>query len=489
MIAVSSSGDVGIDYFDFAVVNADLQTLQGAYEEFYKAMQRIDVKINTMLNIPDNEALYGVKGKNFLDTWNNKCAGFKNYYFLFKEWSNKVIDVSNVYSNFEQKVLGAAAEKVVFDKIEEKIESESAINARLVTALLLGVDEIDGVVINNKAEGGQEYAQLLGDSTFLIKRDEEGTIISITSEDGSVITPGDSRIVEERIDEQYRAYKNGELDEAAWGEFVSSLTDEEVLYITYLETGAVLYNNDDIASVLADYVSPSLNFTGAGNIYAYKNDVVISKDGVPYVFMGLSNIDSGGYIIDEFYPVFKAYNSEDAFPNDPLHRQRAYTYENGEFVELPGFLDGYKDRIFESSAISFEDGTGPARVIPSGEEKSPSAPTTIHHFGVPAVDDPRIVVADSTDFFKTWNTSNWSDLPKILYVPDGKYIHDNCGWIFSNNDVKPADGKGFYMIRDDESESYWLLHEDGVYLEFGSNSERLIGSSIDNGWVTIEDIK
>ena len=85
------------DMFDYTIVNNDLITLQSSYEDFYKAMQRIDTMINTSLQIPDGGALYGDKGKKFLTEWNEKCAGFKNYYYLFKSWTNKVIEVGKEY--------------------------------------------------------------------------------------------------------------------------------------------------------------------------------------------------------------------------------------------------------------------------------------------------------------------------------------------------------------------------------------------------------
>ena len=65
-----------------------------------------------MIQIPDGGALYGTKGESFLNDWNDKCAGFKSYYYLFKEWSSRVINISNIYADFQGKVLGESAQKV-----------------------------------------------------------------------------------------------------------------------------------------------------------------------------------------------------------------------------------------------------------------------------------------------------------------------------------------------------------------------------------------
>ena len=484
---------VGTDYFDFNVVDADLRTLQTAYEDFYKAMQRIDVKINTMINIPDNGALYGIKGKSFLDTWNDKCAGFKNYYYLFKQWSGKVIEISNIYADFEKSVYGESAKKIEFKKIEETIEKSSIVEARLLTALLLGVDEIDGVVINNRTEGGQEYAQLLGDATYLIKRDEAGNIISVTNaSDGTVFDVENNKTVEERITDKYNSYKNGEMSEEKWQTYLSGLDEEGQRYVMYLETGASLYSDAEIESILKDYVSSSVDLTGVGNLYVFNNDIVISRDGVPYEFMGLSNVDLGGYVSENPQAIFRALNSVSG-------KEELYTYENGEFKRFEGDYDTYQSPYVTTypSAISFEDGSGPVRVIESNTERDPlkvGAIYTTHYYGVPDANDPSIVTITSTEDLRSLNPeengNNWYSLPKVIYIPEGHYIHDDRGggvwdaiWGFN---VKTADNKGFYMVRDDESFSYWILWENGVYYEFGANEYRLGNDSLSNNYLSFK---
>lgn len=464
------------DKFDYSIVNSDLVTLQTAYEDFYKAMQRIDVKINTAFQIPDGGCLYGIKGGDFLKEWNDKCAGFKNYYYLFKNWTNKVIEIGKEFGVVAASVYGENGKAVSFDPIKENVEHTDISSARILTALLLGIDEIDGQKIETVFIDDKEYA-IIGDNKYLINRDEAGNITKITI-DGETKNI-DNRTVEERVGDQYKAYKAGEMSQEEWNKFYNSLDEEAQLYVSYLETGATIYDSRQIESLLKDYASASLSLTGADSMFVYKNDIVISTDGMPYEFMGLSIVEFG-YYNRKPYPVFRALNDGiDKSSYDGWKTSNAYIYANGEFVKIDGNVGSYvlDDYNQGPTAVSFDNGSGPAKVIRSNNEIPEGAILTIHQYGTPDINDGNVVIAEGKDFFQKLesNAADWTSLPKVIYIPEGNKVHIDSGLpfgIFSEN-VTSKDGQGFFMIRDDNSYSYWYLYNDGTYYEFKGNDERI----------------
>lgn len=470
------------DMFDYTLVNNDLITLQAAYEDFYKAMLKIDLEINSSLQISDGGALYGAKGKEFLKEWNGKCAGFKNYYYLFKSWTNKVIQVGKEYGVVAASVFGENAKTISFDSIQEFADLT---DFKILTALILGIEVVNGKKIETIKDGDEEYV-IVGGKKYLITRDSDGKIINVTTEEGIKV---DKRVVEERINEKYTAYKAGDISENEWNSFVATLNEEGQNYIKYLESGVTLYKSSDVESLLKDYASSDLLLTGVGSLTIYPGDVAISKDGMPYEFMGLGMYEMG-YYTKTPRPIYRSLNdgnTEYYTSYDGWKQSVAYTYENGEFVKIEGTVGNYVGDSFNQgfTASSFDDGTGPVKVIRGGAEVPEGAYLVLHQYGVPTEGDSSVVVAEGDGFFKNmWKTASasddgWLELPKVIYVPGNKTVNIDSGLpfgIFSTN-IKPSNGKGFYMIRDDNSYSYWRLEESGVYYEFNGNDGRIpIGS-------------
>ena len=354
-----------------------------------------------------------------------------------------------------------------------------------MSVLLLGLDEIDGQKIKTVVENDQEYA-IVGDNKYLITRDSEGRITKVTIDGETKVV---KRLVEERISEQYSAYKNGKMSIEDWNSYVATLDEEGKTYIKYLETGASLYRAGEIESLLKGYASSDLALTGAGALVIYPGDVAISKDGMPYEFIGLGMYENGFYSKTP-KPIYRSLNdgNEEYYSSyDGWKKSEAYTYENGEFVKVEGTVGNYVGDEFNQGFTSqvFDDGTGPVKVIRGEAEIPEGAYLVLHQFGIPEEGDSQVVVASGTDFFKDmWSTASssddgWTELPKIIYVPGDKTVKIDSGLPFGvfGTNIKPNNGKGFYMIRDDNSYSYWRLEENGVYYEFNGNDGRIpIGS-------------
>jgi hypothetical protein len=470
------------DLFDYKLVNNDLITLQAAYEEFYKAMLKIDFEINSSIQIFDSGALYGDKGIEFLREWNEKCAGFKNYYYLFKSWTNKVIEVGKEYGAVAASVFGENAKTISFDSIKE---FEDLKDFKILISLVLGIEELDGQKIKTIKDGDDEYV-IVGGKKYFIIRDDTGKISNVITEGGTKI---DKRIVEEKINVKYEAYKADKITQEDWNSFVEGLNEEGKNYIKYLETGVTLYRASEVESLLKDYASSDLLLTGVGSLSVYPGDVAISKDGMPYEFMGLGLYEMG-YCAKNPKPIFRSLNdgNEEYYNSyDGWKKSVAYTYENGEFVRMEGTVGNYVADEFNQgfTAMTFDDGTGPVKVIRGNVEIPEGAYLALHQYGIPDINDSSVVTVSGSDFFKDmWSTvcaseDGWKELPKVIYVPGDKSIKIDSGLPFGvfSTKIKPNNGQGFYMIRDDNSYSYWRLEDNGIYYEFNGNDGRIpIGS-------------
>ena len=64
--------------FDGARMASTLNTLEGYYDNFYSAMQKMDLAVNINLNVTSDSASYGKKASDVLELWNDKCSVFKN---------------------------------------------------------------------------------------------------------------------------------------------------------------------------------------------------------------------------------------------------------------------------------------------------------------------------------------------------------------------------------------------------------------------------
>ena len=183
--------------FSFEQMKGELQRLEMEYENFYSAINTLDVEVSQSLEVSPNSAAYGARGRKLYDAWANKCAPFKNFYYKFREWSSKVTQAFQKYADMQAEISGEGADKnkIDYDDIQREYDPDGTRNlnmdgtaastARALAALKEGNVDIDGVPIQlTPAEGvtpgqpGEYYAEINGQK-YPVTIDENNNITSV----------------------------------------------------------------------------------------------------------------------------------------------------------------------------------------------------------------------------------------------------------------------------------------------------------------------
>ncbi len=183
--------------FSFEQMKGELQRLEMEYENFYSAINTLDVEVSQNLEVSPNSAAYGARGRKLYDAWANKCAPFKNFYYKFREWSSKVTQAFQKYADMQAEISGEGADKnkIDYEDIQREYDPDGTRNlnmdgtaastARALAALKEGNVDIDGVPIQlTPAEGvtpgqpGEYYAEINGQK-YPVTIDENNNITSV----------------------------------------------------------------------------------------------------------------------------------------------------------------------------------------------------------------------------------------------------------------------------------------------------------------------
>lgn len=176
--------------FSFEKMREKLQQMEQQYELFYTAINTMDIEVSQAIQINSSSAVYGNgRGKKLYDAWSTKCAPFKKFYYLFREWSAKVTQAFQKYADMQAEVSGTPGEnKLEYDDIERSITADpnEADSARKLKALQQGLVEIDGQPLNftpaNGTVAGQpgQYMVDVNGTQYPVMIDENGNLTSVT---------------------------------------------------------------------------------------------------------------------------------------------------------------------------------------------------------------------------------------------------------------------------------------------------------------------
>lgn len=236
--------------FDYEKVKAKLEKLKTNYTGYLQTIKEMSNYVNTSLQVGNDSALYGQRGKHLLDLWNNNCSIFENYYYIFEEWTSKVIETYNNNIQFEANYKG-----LIVTTSEEAFNSNYEMSnnnqTRLLTALLSGNSSIDGTPIEGEMINGEECITIDG-VTYVIIRDRNGNIIKIINKSTNETKEFNRQTIEERISQMYEKWKTGEISEEELDAFYQSLNSEEQRIADYIFTGATIEPVEEVISIISD---------------------------------------------------------------------------------------------------------------------------------------------------------------------------------------------------------------------------------------------
>ena len=232
--------------FDGARMASTLNTLEGYYDNFYSAMQKMDLAVNINLNVTSDSASYGKKASDVLELWNDNCSVFKNYYYVFKELTASIIKVFENNAEFEKSYQFDNETLVSYGEVGEgSLDTISLQNARIIAALMDGKLFIDGERINTEVISNRFERIVIDGNEFIIEKDENGNYISVTNVETGEVKRFNSGTLESQIQNMYDLYNSGKISDDDWKTYCDSLTMEEKGILDCIMTNAFVVSSED----------------------------------------------------------------------------------------------------------------------------------------------------------------------------------------------------------------------------------------------------
>ena len=238
--------------FDGARMASTLNTLEGYYDNFYSAMQKMDLAVNINLNVTSDSASYGKKASDVLELWNDNCSVFKNYYYVFKELTASIIKVFENNAEFEKSYQFDNETLVSYGEVGEgSLDTISLQNARIIAALMDGKLFIDGERINTEVISNRFERIVIDGNEFIIEKDENGNYISVTNVETGEVKRFNSGTLESQIQNMYDLYNSGKISDDDWKTYCDSLTMEEKGILDCIMTNAFVVSSEDASSIIS----------------------------------------------------------------------------------------------------------------------------------------------------------------------------------------------------------------------------------------------
>lgn len=103
-----------MESFDYEQVKTKLSALGLVFDDFFKKLNEMNLKLNDNVNVGEEGALQGVVAKSLLESWNNCSDRFHTFKEEFDILLNSVSQVSNNNASLEDEVMamyGGSVEK------------------------------------------------------------------------------------------------------------------------------------------------------------------------------------------------------------------------------------------------------------------------------------------------------------------------------------------------------------------------------------------
>lgn len=94
-----------MESFDYEQVQTKLSALGLVFDDFFKKLNEINLKLNDNVNVGEEGALQGVVAKSLLESWNNCSDRFHTFKEEFDILLNGVTQVSNNNASLEDEVM------------------------------------------------------------------------------------------------------------------------------------------------------------------------------------------------------------------------------------------------------------------------------------------------------------------------------------------------------------------------------------------------
>lgn len=176
--------------FDYAQVKLALDSLQAHYEEFYTAINNMDLSVAQNVQVADQSAILGARGNELINFWVTNCNKYKSYYNMFRKWSSVIIEASGYYKEFEAGYQAEGTEASSLGDIQENLDVSSMPTfeqMRAEAALLSGSTMLGGTALPLSTDGaGKQYYEV-GDTRYYVETGADGTVTRITTADGTEV--------------------------------------------------------------------------------------------------------------------------------------------------------------------------------------------------------------------------------------------------------------------------------------------------------------
>lgn len=94
-----------MESFDYEQVKTKLSALGLVFDDFFKKLNEMNLKLNDSVNVGEDGALQGVVAKSLLESWNNCSDRFHTFKEEFDILLNGVTQVSNNNASLEDEVM------------------------------------------------------------------------------------------------------------------------------------------------------------------------------------------------------------------------------------------------------------------------------------------------------------------------------------------------------------------------------------------------
>lgn len=94
-----------MESFDYEQVKTKLSALGLVFDDFFKKLNEMNLKLNDSVNVGEDGALQGIVAKSLLESWNNCSDRFHTFKEEFDILLNGVTQVSNNNASLEDEVM------------------------------------------------------------------------------------------------------------------------------------------------------------------------------------------------------------------------------------------------------------------------------------------------------------------------------------------------------------------------------------------------
>lgn len=170
--------------FSYERVKAELDKLEKLYENYFEAIQAMDLKVAQTIAIADDSALLGSRANKLLNNWTNYCNPYKSYYNTFRKWSGVIMTASEAYKEWEAGHQ-TETEAVSMGEITRNLDPAAQMTfdeARMLAAIASGATTLDGQslpIYNGKIT--------INGETYTVNTDANGNVTSVTGPDGAQV--------------------------------------------------------------------------------------------------------------------------------------------------------------------------------------------------------------------------------------------------------------------------------------------------------------